>query len=290
MNVGIGGKKEMESLTRMQLIFTGLKKSFGMIKYGDRIQDKWRLFIWAILNSSPRRPSLSPYLIRLIKSLQNELSRRMIINQQGSRFCLKDSISLQMLLPEYEPYVKKNLLLNEGDTFVDVGSHIGTYAIRASKIVGSRGLVVAIEPDPENFAILTRNIALNNLQNVQAFNFAAWSQKDKLRLFFGESTTANSVSNDWGRGYVWVQAMSLDEILHGLNIAKVDFVKIDVEGAELDVLKGFTGFMEKNKPCIIVEIWEEDKTRFEEIRAFVEEKKYDMERIGPNYYLITRTK
>lgn len=53
MNVGIGGKKEMENLTRWQLIFTGLKKNFGMIKYGDRMQDKWRLLIWAILNSSP---------------------------------------------------------------------------------------------------------------------------------------------------------------------------------------------------------------------------------------------
>ncbi len=134
---------------------------------------------------------------------------------------------------------------------------------------------------------MKKNIVLNNLPNVRAFNLAAWNQKDKLKLFLGEYTAQHDRAKiDWGQGYVMVQAITLDEILSGFNIKRVDFVKIDVEGAELEVLKGLSNTIEKQRPSIIVEIWESDKTKVEEIRTFVEQRKYSLERIGVDHYLI----
>lgn len=69
--------------------------------------------------------------------------------------------------------------LRKGDVFIDVGAHIGKYTILVAKIVGKEGLVIAIEPNPENYETLLENIKLNNLKNVIAVNIAAWNKKQK---------------------------------------------------------------------------------------------------------------
>ena len=68
-----------------------------------------------------------------------------------------------------------------GDTVVDVGAHIGLYTLIASNRVGSSGKVFAIEPDPMNFEILVQNIRLNNLENVLALNYAAYSEEGEKK-------------------------------------------------------------------------------------------------------------
>ena len=148
-------------------------------------------------------------------------------------------------------------------------------------------MVIAIEPDPKNFDILRKNILLNNLRNVRTFNLAAWSKKDKLKLFIGDFSAWHSAKTNFGQGYFVVQALTLDEILNQVNVKKITFVKIDVEGAELEVLKGFSDSLSRLQPSIIVEIWEKDKPRLEQIRAFAIERKLDFKRIGPDYYLIS---
>ncbi len=127
--------------------------------------------------------------------------------------------------------------LTEGDTFVDLGANIGYYTILAAKQVGTSGRVLAVEPLGDNFGILSKNIELNTLSNVQIFRAACWERPSKLRIwlrpgFYGLASLKRGDEST----HEEVDATTLDSLCSQLRTIK--FLKIDVEGAELEVLKG----------------------------------------------------
>jgi len=126
-----------------------------------------------------------------------------------------------------------------GMTVVDVGSNLGIYTILLSRLVGPKGRVLSFEPDPGLFALLQRNCSLNDCTNITAYNLALGSKREQLLL---HTTALNSGDNHLGDGgsrilrrSVQIEVVPLDEIEPGL---KPDLVKIDVQGWELEVLKG----------------------------------------------------
>jgi FkbM family methyltransferase len=135
----------------------------------------------------------------------------------------------------------------EGNIVIDVGAHIGLYTIVASKYVGSSGKVISIEPDPGNFEVLVGNIKLNELTNVKAFNYAAYSQNSKMKLYLPEKEAGYTIYNTLipdrayrAAKYLNVNARTLDETitLSSVKVTDIKWIKIDVEGAELEVLQG----------------------------------------------------
>src|SRR5262245_36942849 len=123
-----------------------------------------------------------------------------------------------------------------GDTVIDVGAHLGVYTIIASRKVGLKGKVISIEADPGNFEILNQNIIINQLENVTALNFAAYSKEEELKLYLqaGESgfTKYNTVMEDFctvGEKFVLVKARALDDLLDQIGVRhdEVNWVKID---------------------------------------------------------------
>jgi FkbM family methyltransferase len=154
-----------------------------------------------------------------------------------------------------------------GDTVIDIGAHMGRYTIISSKRVGKEGKVIAIEAHPGNFGLLRRNIALNRLTNVTAINCAVYSKKMPLKLYLPDEdsgyTMHHSVMSSYlvtkykeaERKYMEVQADTLDSLLHRAGVDRVDWIKIDVEGAELEVLKGAGETLSKNKNIsLLVEV------------------------------------
>lgn len=144
----------------------------------------------------------------------------------------------------------------EGEIVVDVGAHIGKYTIIASKRVGPSGKVVAIEADPDNFDLLNLNIQLNKLSNVIALNYAVYSEEKKIKLYLpargGESsyTKYNTIMSDRAQHeekFLEVRANTLDCLLlsNMIRQEKVNWIKIDVEGAEYEVLKGAKDILSK---------------------------------------------
>ncbi len=125
----------------------------------------------------------------------------------------------------------------EGDVVVDIGAHVGKYALVAAKRVGKEGKVIAIEAHPENFKALLNNIRLNDFQNVIALNAAAFSENGKTLRLFGQWDTAYSLKS-WDAKHTKVETRTTDSILRQYDIGSADWVKIDVEGAETDVLIG----------------------------------------------------
>jgi len=138
-----------------------------------------------------------------------------------------------------------------GDVVLDVGAGIGRDTIYFARKVGKEGLVIAIEPEPKNLVCLRANIAEKRISNVLVIEKAAWSCGGKLKLYLGESIADHSATRDFGRGSIEVQADTLDNIISDLRVNKVDFIKMDVEGAELEALEGAERVLSMAKKVVV---------------------------------------
>jgi FkbM family methyltransferase len=128
--------------------------------------------------------------------------------------------------------------LRSGGTVVDCGAYIGEFTLYAAKAVGAVGRVIAFEPDGAIFKKLLANIELNGLKNVTALNKGLWS-RDGILKFVGDSIRGYSfMFAENSAGAVDAPVVSLDSELARLGIGEVDFIKADIEGAELELLNG----------------------------------------------------
>ncbi|MBL7045406.1 MAG: FkbM family methyltransferase [Parcubacteria group bacterium] len=144
--------------------------------------------------------------------------------------------------------------LKPGMTFVDVGANVGYFTLLAARLVGEGGSVYAFEPEDENFELLERNIKENGYQNVVLEKKAVSDKRGELTFYIDpKNLCAHSLVAKDGQKEVRVEAVVFDEYFKDLQI---DVVKIDVEGAEPQVLKGMTETL-KRKPTLIVEFYPE---------------------------------
>jgi FkbM family methyltransferase len=166
----------------------------------------------------------------------------------------------------HEPAVVQGLeaLVQPGWTAIDVGANIGYFTLLMAKRVGRVGKVIAFEPLTENFNILQENIKLNSHPNVVAENCALMSSSERVEL---RSATPGAITwvasvrvrQDSAVESESVEAISLDEYVQKKGITKVDFLKIDVEGAEESVLDGATQVLDRDRPVLLIELHELDR-------------------------------
>jgi len=143
----------------------------------------------------------------------------------------------------------KNYSIKRGDYIVDAGSFIGTFAIYSAKIVGEGGKVFAFEPDRFNYEKLLKNIELNDLKNIITINKGLWNKNEVLEFDYREDEGSMVVRCMDGRikgKIVNYEFVKLDDEIMRLEINKIDFIKMDIEGAELEALEGCREALEKN--------------------------------------------
>jgi FkbM family methyltransferase len=134
--------------------------------------------------------------------------------------------------------------LRRGDTFIDVGAHVGFHTLLASQLVGSSGAVVAIEASPSTYAALQRNLALNRVANVRAINMAASDHRGSLKFYrgpsdnLGSSTIYQELAKQGSQFEAEVETAPLGQILSSSELKHARVIKIDVEGAEEAVVRG----------------------------------------------------
>lgn len=141
---------------------------------------------------------------------------------------------------EYEPKTTEIFLrwVRKGDVVVDVGANIGYFTLLAAKKVGKKGRIFAFEPEPQSYSLLKSNITLNSLQNVVAENFAL-GDRNTLVGFFAQKFDKGGSHLAFSEGEnLKVKMVRLSDYLHQKGVKKVNVIKIDVEGAEVLVLKG----------------------------------------------------
>lgn len=137
----------------------------------------------------------------------------------------------------------------EGDVVFDIGAYVGMFSVKASSQVGAKGKVVAVEPDLDNIKYLDRNI--KGIGNIIKVCKAASNSKAKVKLHLSDNSACHSLLDSSDRDFVWVLTDTLDNIKRDLRLAKVDFIKIDAEGSELEILKGAEKVL-KGKPKLSI--------------------------------------
>jgi FkbM family methyltransferase len=169
--------------------------------------------------------------------------------------------------------------LSEGQRVVDVGANVGYFTVPMALKVGAGGCVVACEPEPGNLDRLHKNVSRNGLRNVDIRPTALGSYDGETTLRLGDDsayhTTASTrdlpaitVAHETGEE-VRVPVMRLDTLWEELGTPSLDLIKIDVEGAELGVLKGGVRLLREERPWIMLET-----QHFEHVAAFLRSLNY----------------
>lgn len=191
-------------------------------------------------------------------------------------FCPEDESATECMLhmENYEPVAW--VAPREGDIFLDVGGYVGWYSIQAAKAVGPAGKVIALEPDEINRNQLERNLKLNNILNVQVLSKAIWSSSGTVNWSHGEEPVWHQIGQvPTGDSR---EAASIDDLVQTLGLAQLDWVKLDIEGAEIEAIEGARETLNSLRPVLFIEV---HKTRerlvgmLREIGYSVEREQYD---------------
>lgn len=214
-------------------------------------------------------------VVRLARLVGKEL---VVFNKEWNYyFIVSDYISYKIMMLTHEGYVPVYLFhlvrrFKEKPIFIDVGAHQGCYSLALYPYCR---LIVAIEPDALNYHFLKSNLMINNVKNCITVNCAAGSFNGFAELHISELSGYHTIKK--GRGCLFrkrgrVPVYSLDTLLlDKLLIDRIDLVKIDVEGAEADVLMGMRKIIERFKPVILIEVF---RVNYEAVIEYLHSFKY----------------
>lgn len=176
----------------------------------------------------------------------------------GYRVCINEELETEPFLRrivntrDYEPHVRQALRerIEEGDVVLDIGANVGCIALLAAMLVGERGRVVAVEPNPDNVQLLYAGMMLNRAHNVHVLPYAA-SDRCEVASMTGGSNTHLVEARRPGAATVYTQTVVLDEALSWLP--RLDLVKMDIEGHERIAFDGCRKLIERHRPALLVE-------------------------------------
>ena len=208
--------------------------------------------------------------IKIILKLMNQFFRAEIVSVHGHKMILPgkgfDEYSTLGVYGEFDTSSVENLV-HEGDFVVDVGAAIGYYTLILARAVGPNGLVFAFEPKIERFKILKKNIEINGYSNVILENKAILPSEIEPTFFNiknsqgGVRLVKNSEKNNVSLEPVKIDVVDLDTYLKKYTAKnEISFIKIDVDGPELFVLKSGRSILNNKHLKILIE-WDKDLSR-----------------------------
>jgi FkbM family methyltransferase len=176
----------------------------------------------------------------------------------------------------YEPFTRTVIetLTASRELFVDVGANIGFFALVAAKL-NPRLRVVAFEPNPKMFAMLSEHKRLNELSNLTAEPLAVSNRDGKARLFINKSDMSASLVPDFQKDFnpavcdIPVGIVTLDSYLQRSGVSSSFVLKVDVEGHDKELLEGAACSIARFKPDIIIEVLEDfDRSALDRLRSY----------------------
>lgn len=190
-----------------------------------------------------------------------------LISVQGSKMYVntQDKAIVPQLLRDgvWEKYETELIhkLIKPGDIVADIGANIGYYTLIAAKLAGDEGKVYSFEPESNNFELLNKNIKINGYTNCIPVKKALSNKKGEIKLFLNSTNLgAHSFIDDRTLnrrgGEVYVQTITLDDYFENeVKSNKIDFIKMDAEGAEGLVISGAHRILKENNVKILMEFW-----------------------------------
>ena len=195
---------------------------------------------------------------------------RAFLNLEGAKFVTREnSMDIAHLSSLYERETTRLLMDMKPKIFIDIGAHVGRFSIILAK-KGSK--VISVEPSKSNFNQLNKNIKLNSLQDsIIALNVGCSDKKGKETLYFvSQNEGLSSLEKKDNATKETIMVKRLDEICRELKLSpeSISVIKADVEGFELNVLKGAARILRESSPILVIEIT--DKGRERKIREFLD--------------------
>lgn len=158
-------------------------------------------------------------------------------------------------------------LVKPGDVAIDVGANQGIYCCAFGAAVGSGGYVIAVEPIPRQVQRLKSNIDINGFKHCFVIQKAISDREGSASLELANGDTSASIMAAEKRNCIKVETTSIDQIVKKNKLPRVDFIKLDVEGAELLALQGAVNTLKEFHPTLSIEA--ADSALFMKVRAFL---------------------
>lgn len=228
-------------------------------------------------------------MLRMIKSFLFAASKKVLGNSL-TRVLHRVHKKWFIRTPQDDIHIIKKVLdfVVPGSLVIDVGANIGDWTIPLSKKTGEKGKVIAFEPNKETVSVLRQRT--RRLKNVEIKQLGLSDREEQLELLIPKevscpptaaiANTANHLNEKAHMEKTIIRVQKLDQIVNQLDIKNITFVKIDVEGHELNVLKGFQKGIVKNRPTIFMEIlkpkWVNESPIQSECALFLKELGYEM--------------
>ena len=187
-------------------------------------------------------------------------------------------------LGTWEPQVQSVLAstLASGHVMYDIGAASGFYAVIAARAVGSTGQVVAFEPMPESAARLRHNIALNEFTNVHVLELALGESVGTAKLVAGieedQAGLKGSLASNESSTPVEVEVTTIDRLVDEGALPPPDIIKMDIEGAEIEVLGGAERTLSQRRPVLLIE----SHGRWSELEPLLKKHRYRYRMIEEN--------
>jgi FkbM family methyltransferase len=201
-----------------------------------------------------------PIVGRLIPILLRRARSPVVENVHGHRMFVDDKDSMGLSIdPAFEPLETRFCIAaaKPGGVVVDIGANIGYYTLLFAKHVAPSGKVVAFEPDPDNFRLLSANVTMNAYANVTVVQAAVSNANEQLELYRNETNRMDHRTYDAGEGWeaVPVPAIRLDDYFTS-DSRGIDLIKMDIQGSEPRALAGMTRLLTENPAVVLVtEFW-----------------------------------
>jgi FkbM family methyltransferase len=174
--------------------------------------------------------------------------------------------------------------LRPGMVFYDLGANIGFFSLMAARLVGTGGRVISFEPDAQVAARLRRNIELNGFSNITVVEAGVWSASEEVCFVPSDPTSPEGGTGRFVAGQdqtlgTRTRCIALDDFVQ--SSPPPDAIKFDVEGAEIEALRGAKRLLQTQRPWIVCEIHSEQSDRM--AREFLGCLRYDVESLDINH-------
>ena len=234
------------------------------------------------------------------------ITLRSLRSQSEFRFVLDTSKFSQNLMWKcfadgrmYEPETTRCLasVLTHGDSFIDIGAHIGYFSCVAAKLVGNEGKIFSFEPESSNYQHLLKHISLNNLQNIMPFRLAVGDRNGTVSLYVNQDNDGGHALWDVRSHFFNIESRkhmktdrvpqtTLETALSQKSLHPLKAIKIDTEGSEYNIIRGGLGLIQRhNVPYVLCEV---NRFGLQQMGTSETALRQLMSHLGYNSFLLTQ--
>jgi len=217
-----------------------------------RIAARHRTYLWDVINAfDAYHAPVEPQLEDGRSVVDYSVPREHVLRPSGDRFYFTSLAESDATAGLYAEMGR----LGPGSVVIDGGAYCGASAVLMGRIVGDRGQVIAFEPDAENYQAMLRNLAAHSATNVKTSPKGLWSRSGTVE-FQSDGNMGSSILEASGRiasNVSSIPVMSIEDVVNEYGLERLDFVKLDIEGAEVPVLEASVDVLRRLRPRVIIE-------------------------------------